>query len=125
MNAPANFPTKGITQHLAPPTRYTAEQAEALIRAAELETDLRLRLAGDSFTERLSIKRYLADVTRLAVEVLDDLAGEGFEGAHEELADELEAVNVHRLWTAIARPEAFLAEDYFAPVRVAPVGGVS
>lgn len=114
----------------APADRFTAEQAQAILRASEIETDLRLRLANgpfDGFTRRLAIKTYLADVKRFAVGVLDDLAGnEGFEDSHDELHAELEVVNVHRLWDAMRHPEAYLPEDHFTTPRVSHgMGGVA
>ena len=111
MNAPAKFDL----------TRFTAHQAEALIRACEIETELRLRLANGPFdgSRRTAIRRYLADVTNYATGVIDDLAGhEGFENSHRELQAELEAVDVHRLWVATAKPEEFVEQDYFTTPRV-------
>ena len=93
-------------------TRFTDEQAEALIVAAERETEMRVKLASSPLLVP-AIRRYLADVILLARDVLD-----GSDEAHALLQDELEAVDVHRLWTATARPHDFLPEDYFPPVRV-------
>lgn len=119
-----NYQTAAIVaDHAEAQARFTAQQAIALIRASDIETELRLKLANGPYegSIRTAIKNHLADVTRLAVEVLDDLAGhEGFETAHDELQAELEAVDIHRLWTATDKPEAFMDEpgDYFTTPRV-------
>ena len=117
MNAPANIDL----------TRFNAHQAEALLRACEIETELRIKLANGPLegSIRAAIRCYLAGVTNYAVGVIDDLAGhDGFEDSHRELQAELEAVDVHRLWVATARPEEFVEQDYFPTSRVtAGMGG--
>ena len=101
--------------------RFTDEQAEALIIAAEQETELRLKLHQGPMegSIRTAIKRYPAGVIDLARDVLD-----GIDEAHAELQAELEAVDVHRLWTATADPMAFLPDEGAASSHMRSTAGM-
>lgn len=93
---------------------FTTEQAKRIIAACERETALRLKLWSPS---RMDTAIRLSGVKGAALAVLDNLDGhEGFENAHGELMDELEAVDEHRLWEAMGAYDARPAESYVPPV---------